>query len=257
MENQRMPVLFMGHGSPMNAIEENEFSLVWQELGRSLPKPKAMLCISAHWETPFPQVTAMTSPKTIHDFYGFPMELSEMEYPAPGSPQLAERVISLLAKRSSEKNYDWGLDHGTWSVLSRMYPQADIPVVQLSLPQIRDGQFHFDIGSQLLPLRDEGVLIIGSGNLVHNLRLINVEGKPYDWAVEFDARMKKWIEEAGKDSMIKYQDQGTAAVQSINSAEHYLPFLYILALRQPNDDVRFYCEKIVLGSISMRCVQFG
>jgi 4,5-DOPA dioxygenase extradiol len=257
MSEKRMPVLFIGHGSPMNAIEENEFSQTWQTLGEALPYPKAILSISAHWETPSTQVTGMAAPKTIHDFYGFPRELNEMQYPAPGSPELAKRVIQLLGSERVSTDQRWGLDHGTWSVLARMYPQADIPVVQLSLGQTREGQFHYDLGKELLSLRDEGVLILGSGNVVHNLGMADPGGEAFPWAIEFDQQVKECIEKKDHHPLIHFQQMGRSALLSINSAEHYLPLLYILALQQPDEEVTFYCEKIFWGSLSMRCVQFG
>jgi 4,5-DOPA dioxygenase extradiol len=257
MSSKNMPVLFVGHGSPMNAIEDNEFSQSWKEFGRDLPRPKAILCISAHWETEHPQVTAMIQPKTIHDFYGFPRELNEMSYPAPGSAELAERIMELLADKSVTADRDWGLDHGTWSVLARMYPNADIPVVQLSLAHTRDGLYHYDLGIRLQSLRDEEILIVGSGNVVHNLGRIQFGGQPFDWALEFDKKVKECIEQSEYEPLIKFQDQGNAAALSINSAEHYLPLLYILGLRLPDDDLQFYCEKVTYGSLSMRCVKFG
>jgi 4,5-DOPA dioxygenase extradiol len=257
MSANKMPVLFVGHGTPMNAVEDNEYSQAWQAIGRELPRPKAILCISAHWETEQPQVTAMSQPKTIHDFYGFPRELNEMQYPAPGSSELAKRVMELLADKSASPDQKWGLDHGTWSVLARMYPAADIPVVQLSLAHTRDGQFHFDLGGSLQPLREEGILILGSGNAVHNLGRISFGGGAYDWAVQFDQKVKTCIEKNDPDSLINFQEQGADAALAINSAEHYLPLLYILGLRQSEDKLRFYCENVVYGSLSMRCVQFS
>lgn len=257
MNEKQMPVLFVGHGSPMNAIEENEFSQTWKTIGKTLPRPKAILCISAHWETPSTQVTGMAAPRTIHDFYGFPRELNEMRYPAAGSPELAERVIQLLGPEQVTVDQRWGLDHGTWSVLARMYPQADIPVVQLSLAQSRDGQFHYDLAKKLLALRDEGVLILGSGNVVHNLGLVNPDLEAYPWAAEFDRLVKTSIENGDHQPLIQFQQQGRSALLATNSAEHYLPLLYILALKQPGEKITFYCEKLFWGSLSMRCVQFG
>jgi 4,5-DOPA dioxygenase extradiol len=257
MGEKRMPVLFMGHGSPMNAIEDNEFSQAWESIGKAISHPKAILCISAHWETPTTQVTGMTQPKTIHDFYGFPRELNEMQYPAAGSPELAVRVIQLLGAQNVTVDERWGLDHGTWSVLARMYPQADVPVVQLSLAQTRDGQFHYDLARQLAPLRDEGILILGSGNVVHNLRLISFESEPYPWAIEFDRQAKECIERDDHEPLIHFQEQAKLAALAINSGEHYLPLLYVLALQQPGEKATFYCEQMSLGSLSMRCVQFG
>jgi len=257
MTDKRMPVLFVGHGSPLNAIEDNEYSRVWAQIGKQLPRPRAILAISAHWETPKPQVTAMALPRTIHDFYGFPDELNTMQYPAAGSPELAQRVMTLLAEDSVTADQAWGLDHGTWSVLARTYPGADIPVVQLSLPRTRERRVHYDLGAKLQPLRDEGILILGSGNVVHNLALIRWEGQPYDWAIEFDKKVKEAIEADTPEPLINFQEQGTAAAYSINSAEHYLPLLYILGLSRPEDACTFHCESVVYGSLSMRCVQFG
>jgi 4,5-DOPA dioxygenase extradiol len=198
----------------------------------------------------------MKQPKTIHDFYGFPRELNEMQYPAAGSLELAERVRQLSSEDQVSVDERWGLDHGTWSVLARMFPKADVPVVQLSLAHTRDGQFHYDLAGKLAPLRDEGILILGSGNIVHNLGMMSYD-EAHPWAVEFDQRVKKAVEEKDHASLIHFQRLGEAAALSINSAEHYLPFLYILALQQANEAVNFYCESIALGSISMRCVQFG
>jgi 4,5-DOPA dioxygenase extradiol len=257
MSDKRMPVLFVGHGSPMNAIEDNEYSQTWQSIGKTLPRPQAILCISAHWETPATQLTGMAHPKTIHDFYGFPRELNEMQYPAPGSAQLVARVSEILGADRVGLDQRWGLDHGTWSVLARMYPAADIPVVQLSLAQTRDGQFHYDLGKQLAPLRDEGILILGSGNAVHNLGMISFDDKPYPWAVEFDQKVKTCLEKNDHEPLIHFQDQGRAAALAINSGEHYLPLLYIMALQRPEEQAVFYCESVSMGSLSMRCVQFG
>jgi 4,5-DOPA dioxygenase extradiol len=257
MSNKLMPILFMGHGSPMNAIEDNEFSLAWKELAKSLPQPNAILCISAHWESQGTQVTAMSKPQTIHDFFGFPQELFDLQYPAPGSPQLAKRIEELLRTTGVELNHDWGLDHGTWSVLCRMYPKADIPVVQLSIDRSHDSSFIYEVGKQLFSLRQEGVLVIGSGNLVHNLRMIVWEDTAFDWALEFDAKVKQWILKGDLDALVHYEKQGRAAQLSINSAEHYLPLLYLLGLKREGEPVKFLTEKIWGGSLSMRCVQIG
>lgn len=256
MNEKRMPVLFIGHGSPLNGIEDNEFSHAWKAIAADIPKPKAILCISAHWETETPRVTVAEHPQTIHDFYGFPQELFDMDYPAPGSPALAERVMELLAARSIKADREWGLDHGTWSVLARMFPEADIPVVQLSLAHTRDGYFHFDLGKSLQPLRDEGILVIGSGNVVHNLRMMQFNGESFDWAVEFDDQVKCCIETFDYPPLLDFQLQGNSALLAVNSAEHYLPLLYTLGLRQQDDKVCYFCEKIVYGSISMRCLRF-
>jgi len=252
-----MPVLFIGHGSPMNAIEDNEFSLAWQEAAREIPQPKAILCISAHWETRASLVTAMEAPPTIHDFYGFPRPLFEKQYPAPGSPDLAARIIELADGSSVLPDQSWGLDHGTWSVLCRMYPEALVPVVQLSLDRSHENTHHYQLGRELRQLRQEGVLIIGSGNIVHNLRMMVWEDTAFDWAVEFDAKVKQWILEEDHDAIIHYEKHGKPAMLAVNSAEHYLPLLYILGLKEANEPVSFFADKIFGGSISMRCVRFG
>ncbi len=252
-----MPVLFLGHGSPMNAIEDNEFSHSWEDAARQIPTPKAILCISAHWETQGSQVTAMAAPRTIHDFYGFPRPLFEKQYPAPGSPELANKVIQLIKKSNVSPDETWGLDHGTWSVLCRMYPQADIPVVQLSLDRETKNSQHYQLGKELQPLRQEGVLIIGSGNIVHNLRMMVWEDTAFDWAAEYDGKVKQWILDGDHESIIHYEKYGKAAMLAVNSAEHYLPLLYILGLKEKDEPISFFADKIWGGSISMRCVKFG
>jgi 4,5-DOPA dioxygenase extradiol len=255
-----MPVLFVGHGNPMNAIEETSFVAAWREEAARIPRPEAILCISAHWETEGTFVTSMAQPKTIHDFYGFPDDLYRVQYPAPGSPELAGRVRELV--RSSEvrldDGYSWGLDHGTWAVLCRMYPEADIPVVQLSLDRGLDPGSHYELGAELLPLRREGVLIVGSGNLVHNLRLLDWGAKgPYPWADEFDRLATDLILAGKHDSLVDYRNLGEAARLSIPTNEHYLPFLYALALQQPGEEISFFAEGLVYGSISMRSLRIG
>jgi len=257
MDATRMPVLFIGHGSPMNAIEDNEFSRAWEEVGKKLPQPRAILCISAHWETQGTQVTAMEKPRTIHDFYGFPRPLFEVQYPAPGSPDLAQRVCNLVKESTIQPDLTWGLDHGTWSVLCRMYPNANVPVVQLSLDRTIDAAGHYALGQQLKDLRQAGVLILGSGNIVHNLRLMVWEDTAFDWAVDYDARVKGWILDGDHESIIHYEKYGSAAMLSVNSAEHYLPLLYILGLKEQDEPVGFFAEKLWGGSLSMRCVQIG
>ncbi len=257
MNNQMMPVLFVGHGSPMNAIEENEFSLAWQQAATRLARPSAILCISAHWETQGVQVTAMQQPRTIHDFYGFPRELFEKQYPAPGSPELAGRIIQLLGGSKVLPDQSWGLDHGTWSVLSRMYPQADIPVVQLSLDRSINPSDHYKLGQELAPLRQEGVLVVGSGNIVHNLRLMVWEDRAFDWAIDYDTKVAQWILEDDHQSIIHYERYGKPAVLSVNSAEHYLPLLYVLGMKGKEEPVSFFADKLWGGSISMRCVRIG
>jgi 4,5-DOPA dioxygenase extradiol len=258
--NTFMPALFIGHGNPMNAIEETVYSAAWREVAAAIPRPKAILCISAHWETEGTLVTAMVQPKTIHDFYGFPDELSKVEYPAPGSPELAERVRSLVGSTAvrMDDGSSWGLDHGAWSVLRRMYPAADIPVVQLSLDRTHHPRFHYDLGRELQALRQEGVLIVGSGNIVHNLRLLQWgAAEPYPWAVEFDRQAAELILSGEHDRLVAYPALGEAARLSIPTSEHYLPLLYILALQQPGEAASFFAEGLPLGSISMRSVRIG
>jgi 4,5-DOPA dioxygenase extradiol len=252
-----MPILFIGHGSPMNAIENNEFSRSWIAVGEALPIPKAILCVSAHWETEGTQVTSMENPRTIHDFYGFPPELNRLTYPAPGSPELAQRVRDLVSENVIAADMTWGLDHGTWSVARRLFPKADVPVIQLSLDVTKNAQEHYYLGRQLQPLRDEEVLILGSGNIVHNLHMILFEGPAYDWAVEFDGKVRKWILDDQPEPIIQYEKQGGEAELAINSAEHFKPLLYILGAKEPGEPVSFFAEKVFYGSISMRSARIG
>jgi len=255
--SQTMPVLFVGHGSPMNAIEENEFSRAWVQIASGLPRPKAIVCVSAHWETNGVAVTAMPDPRTIHDFYGFPRALSEVQYPAPGSPELAERICSQLSDLNVTLDQSWGLDHGTWSVLRQMYPAADIPVIQLSLARKQTPDFHYELGRRLQFLRTENVLVVGSGNIVHNLRLVAFNAPPFDWADEWDQFVSRAIEMDDHLPLIQYEQQGRAALLSINTAEHYLPLLYILGMKMPEDPVTFYNGQIFAASLSMRSVRIG
>jgi 4,5-DOPA dioxygenase extradiol len=257
MVDAMMPALFVGHGSPMNAIEDNEFSRAWQEAARQIPIPKAILCISAHWETHGTQVTAMESPRTIHDFYGFPRPLFDMQYPASGSPELANQILKMVKGSTVIPDQSWGLDHGTWSVLCRMYPEADIPVVQLSLDRTHEAEYHYALGRELAQLRREEVLIVGSGNIVHNLRLMVWEDTAFDWAIEYDANVSRWILEHDHDSIIHYEKHGEAAMLSVNSAEHYLPLLYILGVSENDEPISFFADKLWGGSLSMRCVRIG
>jgi 4,5-DOPA dioxygenase extradiol len=257
MNNTLMPVLFLGHGSPMNAIEENEFSRAWQEAAGQIPRPQAILCISAHWETRGTQVTAMEQPRTIHDFFGFPDELFRKQYPAPGSPSHANIVVQLIGETKVACDHTWGLDHGTWSVLCRMYPAADIPVVQLSLDRNLEPVAHYQLASLLKPLRQSGVLVIGSGNIVHNLRVLVWEDRAFDWAVEYDQQVKHWILEDDHAPVIDYVQNGQAALLSVNTAEHYLPLLYTLGLKDKGEQVSFFAEKVTYGSLSMRCIRIG
>lgn len=253
----KMPVLFVGHGSPTNAIEENEFSRAWVDAGKSTPRPRAVLCISAHWETNGTQVTAASLPATIHDFYGFPRPLYEVSYPVPGSPGLAHLVRETVRGAKVQFDPDRGLDHGAWSVLRRLFPEADIPVVQLSLDHAKDTAFHYELGKELAGLRREGVLIVGSGNIVHNLGMIVWEDTAYDWAVEFDESVKRLILSGDHDAIVHYPDLGRTARLSVPTNEHFLPLLYILALQEKGDGIRFFADRVTLGSISMRSLWIG
>ena len=255
--SEKMPVLFVGHGSPTNVMEDNEYSRAWDAAGKALPKPKAVICISAHWVTRGTLVTAMDKPRTIYDFYGFPPEMYEMRYDAPGAPDLAEQVRRIIKNTEIKPDLDWGLDHGTWSVLKRMFPQADVPVIQMSLDANIEAQKHYDISRQLKELREEGVLIIGSGNIVHNLRMARFDDSAYNWAIEFDQRIANWITQNDHDPIIHYEKGDQAAALAINSAEHYVPLLYTLALKEENEPVEFFADKVMGGSISMRSVRIG
>jgi 4,5-DOPA dioxygenase extradiol len=248
-----MPLLFVGHGNPMNAIEDNEFSRGWRAVGERLPAPAAILCISAHWETHGTYVTAMERPRTIHDFAGFPRELSEVHYPAPGSPALASQSKELLRKALVELDQAWGLDHGCWSVARHLYPSADVPVVQLSLDRSKPARWHYELAGDLEKLRTRGVLIIGSGNMVHNLRLMDWEqpAEGYDWARDANARFKGLIAGGDHEALVNYSALGQAAALSIPTPEHYLPMLYILGLRKQGEEAAFFNDRTVMGSIAM------
>lgn len=252
-QEDTMPIIFVGHGSPMNGIEDNEFSKEWSKIGKSLVKPQAILSISAHWLTKGTFVTAMEKPKTIHDFYGFPKELFEVDYPAPGNPELANKTQSLINKASVILDKEWGLDHGTWTVVRKMYPEANIPVLQLSIDYTKDLLWHYELSKELSELRSMGVLILGSGNLVHNLKLINwqnPEGK-YDWAEEINRKFKTNILSNDFTKLVNYNDLGSEAKLAIPTTDHYIPMLYILGLRNKRDEIQFFNDKTVLGSISM------
>ena len=251
-----MPAVFFGHGNPMNALGHNSYTEAWAEMGRTMPRPKAILCVSAHWYVPRTGVTVSTAPKTIHDFGGFPKELYAVQYPAPGDPALAQRVQQLLAPAPAALDESWGLDHGTWSVLCHVYPQADIPVVQLSIDENKPASFHYEIGARLAPLRDEGVLIAGSGNIVHNLRAYawgDVE--PYDWAVRFEQTAREKILSGDDSALIQYETLDREALHAVPTPDHYLPLLYVLATRQAQDAVSFPVEGMDGGSISMLSVK--
>lgn len=252
-----MPVLFLGHGSPMNAIEDNAWRRSWQALGQRLPRPKAILCISAHWETQGVYVGSAEHPETIHDFRGFPKALFDVRYPAPGSPELAHRVAELVRTPRVHFDSHRGLDHGVWSVLRPMYPEADIPVVPLSLSSLQPGAWHYDLARQLDPLRDEGVLVVGSGNIVHNLRYWRMgQTEPLDWAQRFDEDIADRIAEGHHEGMMGYETLGPDALLAVPTPEHYLPLLYVLGLQREGDAVEFINEDVV-GPISMRSVLIG
>ncbi|RYE23316.1 MAG: 4,5-DOPA dioxygenase extradiol [Sphingobacteriales bacterium] len=248
-----MPALFVGHGSPMNAILQNEFNDKWHQLGENLPRPKAILSISAHWLTRGTYVTSMEKPKTIHDFGGFPKELFDAEYPAPGAPDLATETMKLIKSTEVKDDHQWGLDHGTWSVLLPMYPKADIPVFQLSIDYYQSPQYHYELAKELAALRKKGVLIMGSGNIVHNLRMIDFEGKcKFDWAYEFDDKIKSFIEHGDDAGVVNYHKLGSIADMAVPTNDHYLPLLYSLGVKNSKDEVEFFNDKMDAGSISMR-----
>ena len=261
-EEEKMPVLFIGHGSPMNAIEDNEFSKRWQQMGKEIRTPKAVVVVSAHWLTKGTLVTAMPNPKTIHDFGGFPQALFDVQYPAPGSPELASEIQKLITNPAVELDHDWGLDHGTWSVVKHMYPNADIPVLQLSIDYYKPAAYHYELAKQLLSLRKKGVLIIGSGNMVHNLRMVawdklNEPEYGFDWALEMNDIFKNKISNGFHKELIQYEKLHKAATLAIPSPDHYYPLLYILALQTDNDKVEFFNDKAVGGSLTMTSVKIG
>jgi 4,5-DOPA dioxygenase extradiol len=255
-----LPAIFFGHGNPMNAVRENDYTSGWRQLGKRLPKPKAILSISAHWFVPGTGVTISTSPRTIHDFGGFPPELYQVQYAAPGDPELAHRVHEMLKPLPVRFDCSWGLDHGTWSVLRHVYPDADVPVVQLSIDEAQPASFHFEIGNRLAPLRGERILIVGSGNLVHNLHAY-AWGRhmpdPYDWAIRFEKEAKEMMVAGEYKPLIEYESLGPEAMLSIPTPDHYLPMLYVLASRQQGEAVTFPIEGVDGGSISMLTVQVG
>ncbi|PUZ30531.1 4,5-DOPA dioxygenase extradiol [Chitinophaga costaii] len=255
-----MPVLFMGHGSPMNGIETNEFTQNWRQLAQTIPTPSAVLVISAHWLSKGTRVTAMDFPKTIHDFGGFPPELFAVQYPAPGSPQLAQETARIIQSIHVEEDHDWGLDHGAWSVVKQMYPAANIPVLQLSIDYTQPPQYHYELARELTALRRKGVLIMGSGNMVHNLRMVAwemMEGGGYDWALEMNERFKDCIQRGDHASLIHYELLGSDARLAIPTPEHYLPLLYTLGLQQPGEAVNLFNDKAIGGSLTMTSVKIG
>lgn len=258
--NQRLPAIFFGHGNPMNALGNNAYTSAWSALGKRLPRPRAVLCISAHWYLPQLAVTAMAQPRTIHDFGGFPRELFAVQYPAPGDPALASEVQQLLAPLDVRLDSSWGLDHGTWSVLCHVFPNADVPVIQLSIDETRAPQFHYEIGQRLRPLRDAGVLIVGSGDVVHNLHAYAWGGhpvEPYDWATRFETRVRELIAARDHGPLIEYAALGRDALLSVPTPEHYLPLLYVLGAADPDDAIAFPVEGMDGGSVSMLSIQIG
>ncbi|MCC6609909.1 MAG: 4,5-DOPA dioxygenase extradiol [Burkholderiales bacterium] len=254
-----MPVVFFGHGSPMNVLEDNRYTRAWREIGRALPRPRAVLCVSAHWYTRGTGVTAAQAPKTIHDFYGFPRELYALRYPAPGDPVLAARVRDLLAPTEVALDHEWGLDHGAWAVLRSAYPDADVPAVQLSIDGTQPASFHYALGRRLAPLRDEGVLLAGSGNVVHNLSLMarSTDAARYDWAVRFNDFVRDALARGDHRALVRWEDAGEDARRAIPTPEHYLPLVYCLGALEPGEPVRIAVDGIDLGSISMLSAVFG
>lgn len=260
-KTSKMPVLFLGHGSPMNAIEENEFVTGFRNIAKGIPKPNAILCISAHWETKGTFVTAMQNPPTIHDFGSFPKELFAVQYPAPGSPDLAKQTKSLITKTEVGLDDKWGLDHGAWSVIKHLYPNADIPVIQMSIDYSQTPQYHYELAQQIKSLREKGVLVIGSGNIVHNLgkvewRRLN-ETFGYDWAIEANDKMKSFILDGNHKELINFRSQGKAFDLAIPTPEHYLPLLYSLALQDKSEEVKLFNDKAVAGALTMTSLKIG
>ena len=259
---KRMPVLFLGHGSPMNAIEENQFVSGFRQIAKTIETPTAILCISAHWFTNGTKVTAMEMPKTIHDFGGFPQELFDVQYPAKGSPSLAHETKELLLPTSVELDQHWGLDHGAWSVIKHLYPEANIPVIQLSIDYTKPAQYHYELAQKLQVLRNKGILIIGSGNIVHNLRRVdfqnfNKEDYGFDWAIEARAKINQHLTSGDFQPLIDYDKQGTAFQLAIPTPEHYLPLLYSLGLKQKDETLSLFNDKLVAGSLSMTSLKIA
>jgi 4,5-DOPA dioxygenase extradiol len=258
-EIKPMPVLFVGHGSPMNALEQNEFSHEWQIMGNTIPKPRAVLCISAHWETKGTWVTAMDKPRTIHDFHGFPDQLYNVQYPAGGSKEIAGETKDLAPDGSISLDYNWGLDHGCWSVMKHVFPKADIPVLQMSLDYSLDPSAHFQLAKQLAGLRRNGILIIGSGNMVHNLRMIDWKNQESgtSWAEEAQAKMKQIIDRNAFNELFNYNSLGRDMQLAIPTPEHFLPLIYALALKDPHEKITYFNDKRVMGSISMTSIKIN
>src|SRR5690242_15263883 len=256
----RLPTIFFGHGNPLNALQQNVHTAAWTAVGKSIAKPKAILCISAHWFVPQTAITAMAHPRTIHDFGGFPQELYQVQYPAPGDPPLAQRISHLLAPTAVTLDQSWGLDHGTWSVLCHVFPEADVPVVQLSIDETKPAEFHYAVGQRLRVLREEGVLVIGSGDIVHNLHAYawgRHPVEPYDWALRFEAKARELILDGDHEPLVNYESLGNDALLSAPTPDHYLPLLYVLGASAKGERVSFPVEGIDGGSVSMLTVQFG
>ena len=256
----RMPTLFVGHGSPMVTLDDNTYTRGWRSLGESLPRPRAILCVSAHWYLPETLVTGNDRPRTIHDFGGFPKPLFDIQYPAPGDPALALEVAKLLSPTVVALDNEWGLDHGTWTVLRHIYPEADIPVIQLSLNRSQDAAWHFELARRLRPLRDDNVLIVGSGNLVHNLRRYDWSGsrvEPFEWAERFESMARERMLAADFEPLVNYRKQGADAMMAVPTPDHYLPLIYVLAQHHDGDRITFPVEGFDGGSMSMLAVQIG
>ena len=261
-QEQLMPVLFIGHGSPMNGIEDNEFSNRWKAMAKEIPVPAAVLVVSAHWFSNGTRITAMDFPKTIHDFGGFPQQLFDVQYKAPGNPVLAKETAGLLHSAHVELDHDWGLDHGTWTVVRHMYPEAKIPVLQLSIDYTKGPQYHYELAKEMIALRKKGVLIIGSGNMVHNLRMVawdkmNEPGYGYDWALKMNDTFKHLISDGDIKPLLNYESMGAEAKLAIPTPEHYLPLMYTLGLKENKDTVSFFNDKAVAGSLTMTSVKIG
>ncbi|MCF2487746.1 4,5-DOPA dioxygenase extradiol [Dyadobacter sp. CY347] len=261
-QQRLMPVLFIGHGSPMNGIEDTAFSRRWAQMAKEIPTPAAVLVVSAHWFTNGTKITAMDFPETIHDFGGFPPALFAVQYPAPGNPALAKETAGLIRSAKVELNHDWGLDHGTWTVVRHMYPEAKIPVLQLSIDYTKGPQYHYDLARELMALRKKGVLIIGSGNMVHNLRMVawdklSVQGYGYDWALQINEQFKALIQESDHNPLINYSQLGREAALAIPTPEHYLPLMYTLGLKAGKEPVSFFNDQAVGGSLTMTSVKIG
>lgn len=261
-KTEKMPVLFLGHGSPMNAIEENQFVRGFREISKKIPTPNAILCISAHWFTKGTFVTSGEIQKTIHDFYGFPPELFAVQYPAKGNPELAKETVELLSPNPVIETDSWGLDHGAWSVIRHLYPEANIPVIQMSIDYTKSAQYHFELAEKLSKLRDKGILIIGSGNIVHNLRLIdwrniNTVGAGWDWAIEARAKTNEWILDGNYQNLINFEKHGTALQNAVPTPDHYLPLIYTLGLKKKTEEISLFNDELIGGSLSMTSVRIS